>query len=37
MKHCSGCNSLFDDMGDECPECKAADRVSDMAVGDNGR
>lgn len=23
--------------GDECPECKAKDRETDMAVGDQGR
>jgi|APSaa5957512622_1039677.scaffolds.fasta_scaffold682360_1 hypothetical protein len=31
------CGRKFKGMGDECPACKAADRETDMAVGDNGR
>jgi Zn ribbon nucleic-acid-binding protein len=31
------CGKKFIGYGDECPTCKATDRATDMAVGDNGR
>lgn len=30
------CGKDFNGYGDECPPCKAKDRMSDMAVGDKG-
>lgn len=34
---CPECGEEFEGRGDECPECRALDRMTDMAVGDGGR
>jgi uncharacterized OB-fold protein len=37
MKECEDCGQKFEGIGDQCPACKAKERLTDMAVGDKGR